>query len=168
MNLVYLSLGSNLGAKLQILKSAIKEISEQIGTIDKCSHVYESEAIGFQADETFYNLCIQVSTPMSADEVLRKALKIEELFGRERISKGYASRTLDIDLIYYNDTIIHSDELILPHPRMQERLFVLLPLNDLNDNKLHPILRKNTQELIDNLTNQDRPVIIANQEQIEY
>lgn len=168
MNLVFLSLGSNLGDKLEILKSAIKEISLEIGNIDKCSHVYESMAIGFQADETFYNLCLQVSTTMSAEEILRKALKIEEHFGRERITKGYASRTLDIDIIYYNDEIIHSEELILPHPRMQERLFVLLPLNDLIDNKLHPILRKNTRELIDNLPNQDKPIIIANRKQLEY
>jgi 2-amino-4-hydroxy-6-hydroxymethyldihydropteridine diphosphokinase len=168
MNSLILSLGSNQGEKLDLLLSALSEIENIIGPIQECSSVYESEAIGFEAVENFYNLCAHVSTTLSPETALEKALQIETLLGRKRNSTGYSSRTIDIDLIYFNDLIIDIEDLNIPHPRMHERLFVLIPLNELTNSIVHPIYNKNTIELIAEITNQEIPKKVIDRKLVHY
>ncbi|MFT0716782.1 2-amino-4-hydroxy-6-hydroxymethyldihydropteridine diphosphokinase [Flagellimonas lutimaris] len=145
---VYLSLGSNLGNRLANLQKAIFRIQQKAGSILDISSVYENPAIGFEGDQ-FLNIVISVLTPLSPTELLDTLLQIEQYFGRVRSEDGgYSSRTLDIDIIYYGSEIINNDDLVIPHPQMQYRNFVLKPLGDIAPQFYHPVLHKDTRNLL--------------------
>ncbi|MER3318876.1 MAG: 2-amino-4-hydroxy-6-hydroxymethyldihydropteridine diphosphokinase [Allomuricauda sp.] len=145
---VYLSLGSNLGNRLANLQKAIFRIQQKAGSILDISSVYENPAIGFEGDQ-FLNIVISVLTPLSPTELLDTLLQIEQYFGRVRSEDGgYSSRTLDIDIIYYGSEIINNDNLVIPHPQMQHRNFVLKPLGDIAPQFYHPVLHKDTRNLL--------------------
>ncbi len=145
---VYLSLGSNLGNRLANLQKAIFRIQHKVGSILDISSVYENPAIGFEGDQ-FLNIVISVLTPLSPTELLDTLLQIEQYFGRVRSEDGgYSSRTLDIDIIYYGSEIINNDDLVIPHPQMQHRNFVLKPLGDIAPQFYHPVLHKDTRNLL--------------------
>lgn len=145
---VYLSLGSNLGNRLANLQKAIFHIQQKAGSILDISSVYENPAIGFEGDQ-FLNIVISVLTPLSPTELLDTLLQIEQYFGRVRSEDGgYSSRTLDIDIIYYGSEIINNDDLVIPHPQMQHRNFVLKPLGDIAPQFYHPVLHKDTRNLL--------------------
>jgi len=145
---VYLSLGSNLGNRLANLQKAIFRIQQKAGSILDISSVYENPAIGFEGDQ-FLNIVISVLTPLSPTELLDTLLQIEQYFGRVRSEDGgYSSRTLDIDIIYYGSEIINNDDLVIPHPQMQHRNFVLKPLGDIAPQFYHPVLHKDTRNLL--------------------
>jgi deoxyguanosine kinase len=147
-NQVVLSLGSNLGIRLDNIKLAIEKIHNEVGTVIKISPVYETPSWGFSSD-MFFNCNILIHTEKSATKILTKILKLEKELGRKKIeSDEYQPRLIDIDIIYYNEEQIETENLIVPHPLMQDRLFVLLPLKDLGLNWKHPILNKTTQELL--------------------
>jgi deoxyguanosine kinase len=147
-NQVVLSLGSNLGNKQENISSAIDLIHNSVGTIIKISKLYESPSWGFES-ENFYNCTVLIHTSKTAQKVLSRLLKIEKELGRKRNeSNQYEARIIDIDIIYFNEEIIESENITVPHPKMQERLFVLLPLNDLKLDWKHPILNNKTKELI--------------------
>ncbi len=144
----YISIGSNLGNRLETIQEAIFLIDKSIGSVIKCSKVYECPAWGF-VGENFLNACLLVQTKLSPENLLNKLLKIEKILGRERsLQNGYQSRTIDLDIIYF-DTLIQKDSnLTIPHPKLQERLFVLKPLADIAPQFYHPILNKDTRNLI--------------------
>ncbi len=145
---VYISIGSNLGNKLQNLQDAIFMLGKEVGDIPSISKVYQSTSWGFEADD-FLNACIELDTRSSPQIVLKKVLSIEKKLGRERFKEsGYESRSIDIDLLYYENVVLHSDELTIPHPKLQERKFVLLPLADIAPQFYHPILKKDTRNLL--------------------
>jgi deoxyguanosine kinase len=145
---VILSLGSNQGNRLENIQKAIEAIHFSVGTIVKVSNLYETPAWGFEGD-AFYNCALVLHTQTDAQTVLDKVLTIEEKLGRIRTeSEGYSSRTLDIDVIAFNEEIIASQNLTVPHPYMQERLFVMIPMRDLNLDWRHPILQKYLPELL--------------------
>lgn len=145
---VYLSLGSNLGNRLANLQKAIFRIQHKVGSILDISSVYENPAIGFEGDQ-FLNIVISVLTPLSPTELLDTLLQIEQYFGRVRSEDGgYSSRTLDIDIIYYGSEIINNDDLVIPHPQMQHRNFVLKPLGDIAPQFYHPVLHKDARNLL--------------------
>jgi deoxyguanosine kinase len=147
-NLVVLSLGSNLGDRLGHIKKCIFLIHHKAGTVVKVSRLYETPAWGFEG-EAFYNCALTIHTTHSAEEILVRILAIEKEMGRERAeTEGYQSRIIDIDLIAFNEEIIKADHLNVPHPHMQDRLFVLLPMRDLNLDWRHPILQKHLPELL--------------------
>ena len=147
-NQVVLSLGSNLGIRLENIQLAIDKIHNEVGTVIKISPIYETPSWGFSS-ELFFNCVILIHTHKSANKILTKIAKIEKEFGRKRTnSKEYEARIIDIDIIYFNEEIIETENLIVPHSQMQERLFVLLPLKDLGLNWKHPIFNKSTSELI--------------------
>ncbi len=146
-NLVVLSLGSNLGDRLDNLRKCIDAIHRELATVIRISKVYETPALGF-AGEPFYNCALVAHSHQTAESILDKILKIEEKFGRTRSGNRYESRPIDIDLIAFNEEIVDTDVLKIPHPRMQERLFVLLPMRDLNLDWRHPILQKHLPELL--------------------
>ena len=155
-NSVVLLLGGNQGDRVQTLMRAVVEIAHRIGTVSQISMIYETAPWGFDAEQTFLNQALVVDTDLTAHEVLRRALEIESDLGRVRPSgqSGYASRPIDIDLIFYNNVVIDTPELQLPHPRMQLRRFVLEPLAQIIPNFLHPKLQKNMLQLLEECTDE--------------
>ncbi len=129
MNSVIFSLGSNQGNKTNYLEKAVVEIEQRIGKISLKSFIYETEPVGFESNDSFLNACIEVETNLHPIEILAITQQIEIENGRLVKSRsGYASRTLDIDIIFFNSLIVKSETLQIPHPRYPERLFVLIPL----------------------------------------
>lgn len=145
---VYLSLGSNLGERKLNLQKAIFLINERLGEVVKISSVYNTPAWGFESDY-FLNICLQLTTSLPSEALLKKVLGIEKKLGRERnLKEGYQSRIIDIDIIYYGEAILQSENLTIPHPKMQERRFVLRPLSDIAPQFYHPELEKDTRNLL--------------------
>jgi len=140
----YLSLGSNLGNKLDNLQDAVNLIAHKIGRVSKVSSVYKTKSWGFKSDD-FYNICIEVSTNLNPENLLDRVLKIEIELGRTReASDDYKARIIDIDVLLFDDDIIFYNDLKVPHPRMLERKFVLVPLTEIAPNVKHPIVKKTT------------------------
>lgn len=147
-NIVYLSLGSNLGDRLNHLQNGIFAIEKQLGGIQRISPVYESSAWGFEADD-FLNLCLSLKTDVAPLALLEKLLQIESDTGRVRSQEdGYVSRSLDIDILYYGTEALFTDRLVIPHPELPFRKFVLKPLADIAPQFYHPVLQKDTRNLI--------------------
>lgn len=148
VEIVYLSLGSNLGNRAFTLQQAVFKIEELAGSIQVISPVYTSEAWGFQGAE-FLNLCIALKTALPPHKLLDVLLSIEKDLGRTRQDdSGYSSRTLDIDILYYADITLQDDPLIIPHPRIESRAFVLRPLADIAPQLYHPVAKKDTRNLL--------------------
>ena len=141
MNIVYISLGSNLGNRKQYLQRAIVAISRHIGRVKDVSSIYETPAWGFVSDP-FYNACIEVVTEMVPEKCLEKLQEIEHE------STEYKPRTIDLDIIYYNSLVLEKENLHIPHYQLSNRRFVLVPLMDIIPNFVHPILNKTTEELL--------------------
>jgi len=144
----YISLGSNLGDRLNHLQDAVFLINARIGEVVRISHLYETPAWGFDGDY-FYNACIEARTQHSPQYLLEQLLQIEILLGRERkAGPGYASRTIDLDILYYDREILHTDALTIPHPNLAKRRFVLKPLADIAPQFYHPEINKDTRNLL--------------------
>lgn len=146
MNEIYLSIGTNLGNKEKNLEKAIELISHNVGEVIKQSSVYITEPWGKHEQPVFYNMVLKVSSILSVREILNLVLNIENERGRVRKEK-YGSRMIDIDILFYNDEIITSPDLCVPHPFLQDRNFVLVPLNEIAPQKVHPVYHK-TVELL--------------------
>ena len=150
-NKVLLSIGSNIGDRKKNIQTALNLIDQKIGDVISISKVYQTPALGFIGDD-FYNCCIAISTKLNPLEVLNRILIIEKEGGRFRNNtKKYKSRTIDIDILFYENKIINSLELKIPHPHLQERAFVILPLLDIARSKIHPILKITIAELKNDL-----------------
>ena len=148
--LTYLSLGSNKGDKLKTLQNAIHDIAENIGAVQKISSVYKTSSWGYEGED-FYNICIGVSTYLQPENLLKKLLGIENKYGRQRKkTNGYSDRKIDIDILLFDNEIIFSKEVTIPHPRMLERKFVLVPLVEIAKNTLHPIEKKQLVSCLNN------------------
>lgn len=130
MNTVFFSLGSNLGNTYEYLNRAVVGLFETVGPVIKISPVYASPALGFEGPD-FHNCVVKLETALTAAQVLKKIQVIENALGRERDGAQYQSRTIDIDILLYNDTIINTKALIVPHNQMLTRKFVLQPLADI-------------------------------------
>jgi len=145
---IYLSLGSNLGNKFEYLQKAVIAIFEELGSVIKISPVYQTPAIGFEGDD-FLNCVLLVESNYSAEKSLGVLLAIEQKLGRTRSEKeGYTSRPIDIDILFYDDEIIETKTLEVPHPRLQNRRFVLQPLVDVSSELEHPKLHKSMEVLL--------------------
>ncbi|MEI6865961.1 2-amino-4-hydroxy-6-hydroxymethyldihydropteridine diphosphokinase [Flavicella sp.] len=149
----YLSLGSNLGDKLENLKNAVNAIDINIGKIIQISNIYETPSWGFEGD-VFYNLCLKTKTTLQPNELLSNILELEKTLGRKRKdTQEYQNRNIDIDIILYESIKITSQNLIIPHPRTLERKFVLIPLADIYDEDPYPFnnfsLLKNIEQCND-------------------
>jgi deoxyguanosine kinase len=146
---VVLSLGSNQGNRLENVERSLEMIHREIGTIIKISNLYETPSWGFDSD-AFYNCALVVHTYRSAHKILEQILNIEKRLGRVRgATLGYQSRMIDIDIITFDEEIIDTEELQVPHPLMQNRRFVLLPMLDLNLDWMHPVFHKKITELLE-------------------
>ncbi|WP_420551585.1 2-amino-4-hydroxy-6-hydroxymethyldihydropteridine diphosphokinase [Tenacibaculum aiptasiae] len=148
--ITYLSIGTNQGNKLQNIQSAVNLIADQIGAVQKIATVYETPSLGFEG-ANFYNTCIKVSTYLPPETLIKKLLFIEKELGRIRnTSEGYTDRIIDIDILLFDDEIIFSKNLIVPHPRMLERKFALVPLVEIARNTIHPIEKKHLYICLEN------------------
>ena len=148
----YLSLGSNQGNKLENLQQAIDLIAEKIGSVMRISSVYKTASWGFKSDD-FLNICIQISTGLNPENLLKSIHEIELLLGRERTSEaGYKARVIDIDVLLFDNEIIISKELTVPHKDMLNRKFVLVPLAEIAPNLMHPITKQRIQTCLENCT----------------
>ncbi|WDF60462.1 2-amino-4-hydroxy-6-hydroxymethyldihydropteridine diphosphokinase [Flavobacterium sp. KACC 22758] len=145
---VVLSIGSNQGNRLENIKSCINLIHQEVGTVIRVSKLYETPAWGFESD-AFYNCALLLHTTSSAQKILNQVLKVEKQLGRIRLNQeGYQSRIIDVDVIFFDDEIIETEKLHIPHPLMQNRNFVLLPMQDLKLDWKHPVFQKTVSELI--------------------
>lgn len=146
---VIISLGSNIGNRQEYIEKAIEYIHFQIGSVYKISSIYETPAWGFDSNP-FYNCIALIQTYFPAEKVLEILLEIEIQLGRKRrdISKGYSARTIDLDIVAFDDEIIKTQVLKIPHPLMQERTFVLYPLKEVLPDWEHPVLKKKVSQLI--------------------
>ena len=151
---VYIGLGSNVGNRLNCLQTAIDAIHYEVGSVTKISSCYHTPALGFEAPP-FLNACIEIRTYWSAELLISKLLQIEENLGRKRYNDGqYHSRTIDLDILFFGDEIIENDILTVPHPRLENRQFVLQPMVEIAADFHHPKLNQSMTSLLGNCQDQ--------------
>ncbi|EAR02181.1 2-amino-4-hydroxy-6-hydroxymethyldihydropteridine diphosphokinase [Maribacter sp. HTCC2170] len=152
-----ISIGSNLGNRLQNLQKSIFLLGSEVGETITVSKVYESASWGFDSSD-FLNACLEIKTILTPKTLMEKIIGIEKTMGRERTQdNGYEARIIDIDILYYDSEIVKSDYLTIPHPKLHERKFVLLPLGDIAPQFYHPIFKKDTRNLIQECKDKSRP-----------
>lgn len=147
MNEAYLLTGGNIPDRMAYLSKARDEIKKRCGRILNQSSVYETAAWGKEDQDCFLNQVLKIATPLSAGDLLNMLLRIEEDLGRRREVR-YGPRTIDIDILLFNNEMINQDGLKIPHPRMQDRRFVLVPLNEIAANAIHPVFKKKISRLL--------------------
>ena len=152
MAIVYLGLGTNIGNRRGNLVKAAALLAERVGDILALSGFMETEPWGFESENLFLNAAIKMETPLTHDELLSATQAIEREMGREKKSDGtYHDRVIDIDILLYDNRVIEQLGLIVPHPLMQERLFVMAPLAEIAPFERHPLLGRTFMELADSL-----------------
>jgi 2-amino-4-hydroxy-6-hydroxymethyldihydropteridine diphosphokinase len=149
MNTVYVLLGGNKGERLTNIEKAISFIEEIVGPISNKSKIYVTAAWGNTNQPDFYNQVICVSTTLSATELLQSLLSIENKLGRQRGDQKWQARTIDLDILFFNNDIIDSPDLKVPHPYIHERKFTLVPLAEVASNLVHPIFKKSIAVLLE-------------------
>ena len=147
MNKAYLLIGGNEGNRLFHLKQAVTNIEIFCGEILILSSLYETAPWGRSDQPAFLNQALLIQTPLQAAALMQSILQIEEEMGRKRIEK-YGPRSIDIDILFFNNDIIDQPQLKIPHPEIQNRRFVLEPMNEIAPSLLHPLLGKTIQELL--------------------
>jgi 2-amino-4-hydroxy-6-hydroxymethyldihydropteridine diphosphokinase len=145
---VYLLLGGNMGDKRQVFDQTIGLLNDRVGDITRQSAIYETEPWGFESELLFWNQVLELSVNIPAEEVLERTQQIENQLGRLRLLEQYSSRVIDIDILFYDDKIIELPHLVIPHPRIQERKFALIPLNEIAPELIHPVLHKSIHQLL--------------------
>lgn len=154
MNKAYLGLGTNMGDRENYLKSAINLLNDNENIIvTNKSKIYETKAWGYTKQDDFLNICIEIKTSLNEYELLKICQEIELKLNRERIIR-WGPRTIDIDILFFNDITLDDEKLYIPHPRISERAFVLIPLMDINQNL--SIKGKVIGEYLNSLTNDER------------
>lgn len=143
MAIAYLALGTNIGNKRRNMITAAALLAERVGDVLALSGFYETDPWGFQSENTFLNAALQLETSLSPLELLKATQEIEIEMGRTQKSNGaYHDRIIDIDILLYEDLVLQTPELTLPHPLMHERLFVMEPLAEIAPNVIHPVFKK--------------------------
>lgn len=143
---VYIGIGSNLGNRRENIEKACARLEERY-TIVRKSEIYETVPVGFQYQNLFLNCVVHVETDLGSMELLRFLQKIEDRLKRTRIIKN-GPRIIDLDILFYGNRVIDTDELTVPHPQMHKRTFVLAPLNEIAPDFVHPMLKKTVRELL--------------------
>ncbi len=147
----FILLGSNMGNREELLSEAISLIELRCGKLILKSSLYESEPWGFETEHLFLNQAIAIESVLSPHDLLKELLTIEAELGRKRKENhiGYESRPIDLDIIYYDDIINNDEDLILPHPRLHQRRFVLAPLCEIASDFVHPVFKVSNEVLLE-------------------
>jgi 2-amino-4-hydroxy-6-hydroxymethyldihydropteridine diphosphokinase len=149
MSRVYLSLGSNLGNRKHNLENAVAEIGRCCGEITACSSFYATAPWGFLSPNEFINIAVAVTTSLEPATLLDMLQNIERNAGRQAKSRNeYEDRPLDIDILFYDDKVLQTERLTIPHPHLHRRLFVLIPLAEIAPLAIHPVLQKTVSDLL--------------------
>lgn len=156
MSKVYFSIGSNKGNRSGLINEAIDKIDIIIGKVMLKSSIYDTKSWGFNSNN-FYNICILVESELTPDLILNKILTIEKDMGRLKKTDQYSDRFIDIDILFFDNMIINSKNLEIPHPRIQLRKFVLTPMLELTPDLIHPILKKSIRQLEIECVDKDQP-----------
>ena len=150
-NKVYIAAGSNLGDKEETLKEAIDKIDKRKDcVVTKVSNFYTTDPVGYEDQDQFVNCVFEINTLQTPSELMDTLLEVEKDFKRERIIR-WGPRTLDLDIIFYNDIISYDEHILIPHPRAHERQFVMKPMCDINPYYVHPIYRKRVMDITSEL-----------------
>lgn len=157
-----LLVGGNQGDKAAILSEAVNMIGQAVGQIQSVSQMYESPAWGFDSENDFLNQAVLIKTDLGPRAVLKEVLNIELELGRKRSGVGYSDRTIDIDILCWEEKIFWTSTLQVPHVRLHERAFALAPLTELLPEWRHPLLEQTSSQLLEQLedTGDVRPVIL--------
>ena len=147
---VFILVGSNVGDRAALIDRACASVGDLCGRVIAKSPVYESEPWGFKCEQWFLNQVVKIETMLGPDELMKRLLAIELELGRDRVTphEGYASRTMDLDILYFGSQIIETEYVTAPHPCLHQRRFALLPLCDLNPEMVHPRLKMTNAELL--------------------
>ena len=159
MSKVYLSIGSNKGNRSVLINKAIDEIEKKVGIIISRSSIYQSKSWGFDSND-FYNLCLLIDTDIMPKSLLINLKRIEKSMGREDVDGSYSDRLIDIDILFYDNITTDLEDLKIPHPKIEIRKFVLVPMLEIADDYVHPILNKTIKELDNDCSDQDIPLKI--------
>lgn len=150
MHTAYIAFGSNIGDKENYIKKALEKIEEREMKILKVSPIYETEPYGVLDQDSFFNGVAKIETNLEPENLIKELLDIEKHLDRVR-ERRWGPRTIDLDIIFYDDLIINEKDLIIPHNDMENREFVLKPLCDIDENFIHPVLKKSVRQLYDEL-----------------
>ncbi|HCL4548029.1 2-amino-4-hydroxy-6-hydroxymethyldihydropteridine diphosphokinase [Clostridium botulinum] len=150
MHTAYVAFGSNIGEKESYIKRALEKIEERGMKIIKVSPIYETEPYGVLDQDSFLNGVVKIETNLTPEDLIGELLNIEKQLDRIR-ERRWGPRTIDLDIIFYDDLIINEKDLVIPHKDMENREFVLKPLCDIDENFIHPVLKKSVRELYDRL-----------------
>ena len=145
--MVVLLFGANLGDRVQTLQRAADLIAERVGPVVRLSELYETAPWGVADQPTYLNQVLAVETELKPEEVLARTQAIEQELGRVRLEK-WGARIIDIDMLYYDQLILQTDTLTIPHPYLHQRRFTLVPLAEIAPDFVHPVLQKTTMELL--------------------
>jgi 2-amino-4-hydroxy-6-hydroxymethyldihydropteridine diphosphokinase len=149
MNTCYLLLGTNLGNRKNNFFLALALLEKNAGKVSKTSGIYETEPWGFNSDQWFYNIAVELNTEFAPENLLAILLQTEKIMGRERINKEtYENRIIDIDILIYENQIIKNEYLEIPHPRLHLRKFALSPLIEIASDIIHPVFKKKMKQLL--------------------
>ena len=157
MSKVYFSIGSNKGNRSGLINEAIDKIDIIIGKVVLKSSIYETKSWGFNSNN-FYNICILLESTLTPVLILNKILNIEKDMGRLKTTDQYSDRCIDIDILFFDNMIVNSKSLEIPHPRIQLRKFVLTPMLELTPDLIHPILNKSIRQLELECVDKDQPI----------
>ena len=157
----YISLGSNLGDKLENCHRAIKELSRIGGTsVADCSHFYKTDPVDYTDQDWFVNAVVKIETHLDPLPLLAELKSIQRRAGRTHDPIRFGPRIIDLDIIFYDDAVIQSPDLVVPHPRMHKRAFVLVPICDINSKIIHPVFKKDVRCLLDTLNDKAQGIEI--------
>ena len=145
-HIVYIALGTNLGDRLANLHAAIQSLPPEVTVLTK-SHIYETPPWGYEEQSAFFNMVVRAETGLGPESLLRYVKQLEVELGREQNFR-WGPRLIDLDILFYNNTIINTPPLVIPHPRLQERAFVLVPLADVAPDLIHPLFQTSVSQLL--------------------